>query len=142
MARLLRRLLVIAIFGAALGAAVRALQARRLVAPAPDAGPSWPPLTPVEPEPAAGAAAGPAAAAGAAAAAEAVVEETAAGAAGGAVAWVAPVAGGCPDGYPVKANRSGIFHVPGGQFYDRTVPERCYPDPQAAEADGYRPARR
>jgi hypothetical protein len=58
------------------------------------------------------------------------------------VAWVAPVAGGCPDGYPVKANRSGIFHVPGGQFYDRTVPERCYPDPQAAEADGYRPARR
>jgi hypothetical protein len=137
MARLLRRLLVIAIFGAALAAAVRALQARRLVAPAPDAGPSWPPLTPVEPEPAAGAAAG-----AAAAAPEAVVEETAAGAAEAAVAWVAPVAGGCPDGYPVKANRSGIFHVPGGQFYDRTVPERCYPDPQAAEADGYRPARR
>ena len=136
MARLLRRLLVIAIFGAALGAAVRALQARRVVAPAPDAGPSWPPLTPVKPEPAAGAAAG------AAIAAEAVVEETAAGAAEAAVAWVAPVAGGCPDGYPVKANRSGIFHVPGGQFYDRTVPERCYPDPQAAEADGYRPARR
>jgi len=142
MARLLRRLLVIAIFGAALGAAVRALQARRLVATAPDAGPSWPPLTPVEPAPAAGAAAGAAAAAGPAASAEAVVEETAAGAAGVAVAWVAPVAGGCPDGYPVKANRSGIFHVPGGQFYDRTVPERCYADPQAAEADGYRPARR
>jgi hypothetical protein len=133
MARLLRRLLVIAIFGAALAAAVRALQARRLVAPAPDAGPSWPPLTPVEPEPAA------------AAAAEAAVVEEAEGAreaAGAAVAWVAPVAGGCPDGYPVKANRSGIFHVPGGQFYERTVPERCYPDPQAAEADGYRPARR
>ena len=115
MARLLRRLLVIALFGAAVGAAVRALRARRLVAPAPDAGPSWPPLTPVEPEPVASAAA---------------------------VAWVAPVAGACPDGYPVKANRSGIFHVPGGQFYERTVPERCYPDPQAAEADGYRPARR
>jgi hypothetical protein len=117
MARLLRRLLVLAIFGAALAAAVRALQARRAVAPAPDAGPSWPPLTPVEP--------GPASAAGDVGA-----------------AWAAPVDGGCPDGYPVKANRSGIFHVPGGQFYERTVPERCYLDPQAAEADGYRPARR
>jgi hypothetical protein len=115
MARLLRRLLVIALFGVAVGAAVRALQARRLVAPAPDAGPSWPPLPPVEPEPAA----------------------VAVGA-----GWVEPVDGRCPDGYPVKANRSGIFHVPGGQFYERTVPERCYADPQAAEADGYRPARR
>jgi hypothetical protein len=94
-----------------------------LVAPAPDAGPSWPPLPPVEPEPAASEA-------------DAAVAD-AAGA-----AWVEPVDRGCPDGYPVKANSSGIFHVPGGQFYDRTVPERCYPDPQAAEADGYRPARR
>ena len=84
-------------------------------APAPDAGPSWPPLTPVE--------------------ADGVVAQEVA-------AWVEPVDGGCPDGYPVKANRSGIFHVPGGQFYERTVPDRCYPDPQAAEADGYRPARR
>src|SRR5262245_62482692 len=122
MARLLRRLLVIALFGVAVGAAVRALQARRLVAPAPDAGPSWPPLTPVEPEPST------------AVEGEAAVATDA--------SWVEPVDGGCPDGYPVKANRSGIFHVPGGQFYDRTVPERCYPDPQAAEADGYRPARR
>ena len=48
-----------------------------------------------------------------------------------------------PDGYPVKANTgSHIYHVPGGQFYERTVPERCYTDPQAAEADGYRAARR
>jgi hypothetical protein len=115
MGRLLRRLFVLALFAAALGAAVRALQARRAIAPAPDAGPSWPPLTPVE--------------------ADGVVAEEVA-------AWVEPVEGGCPDGYPVKANRSGIFHVPGGQFYERTVPERCYPDPQAAEADGYRPARR
>ena len=56
--------------------------------------------------------------------------------------WSAPVDGSCPDGYPVKANSSGIYHVPGGQSYDRTVPERCYPDPQAAEAAGYRAARR
>ncbi len=53
--------------------------------------------------------------------------------------WVAPVDSACPDGYPIKANdNSGIFHVPGGRFYDRTVPERCYADDADAEADGYR----
>ena len=56
--------------------------------------------------------------------------------------WVAPVDGACPDGYPIKANaNSGIFHVPGGRFYDRTVPERCYADAVDAEADGYRRAK-
>ena len=56
--------------------------------------------------------------------------------------WVSPVNGTCPDGYPVKANdNSGIFHVPGGRFYDRTVAERCYTDADAAIADGYRPAK-
>ena len=53
--------------------------------------------------------------------------------------WVVPVDDACPHGYPVKANdNSGIFHVPGGRFYDRTVPERCYADAADAEADGYR----
>lgn len=56
--------------------------------------------------------------------------------------WVEPVDGACPDGYPIKANdNSGIYHVPGGRFYDRTVPERCYADTDAAEADGYRAAK-
>lgn len=56
--------------------------------------------------------------------------------------WVVPVDGGCPDGYPVKANdNSGIYHVPGGRFYERTVPERCYARAQDAEADGYRAAK-
>ena len=56
--------------------------------------------------------------------------------------WVEPHDGECPDGYPIKANdNSGIYHVPGGRFYDRTVPERCYADPAAAEADGYRAAK-
>ncbi|MCU1358923.1 MAG: hypothetical protein JWN99_212 [Ilumatobacteraceae bacterium] len=56
--------------------------------------------------------------------------------------WVEPNDGQCPDGYPIKANdNSGIFHVPGGRFYDRTVPERCYADAQAAAADGYRAAK-
>jgi hypothetical protein len=56
--------------------------------------------------------------------------------------WVAPVDGECPPGYPIKANdNSGIFHVPGGRFYARTVPERCYADAADAEADGYRRAK-
>lgn len=56
--------------------------------------------------------------------------------------WVPPVDGGCPDGYPVKANdNSGIFHVPGGRFYARTVPERCYATADDAIADGYRAAK-
>ena len=56
--------------------------------------------------------------------------------------WVAPVDGQCPEDYPIKANdNSGIFHVPGGRFYGRTVPERCYADAHDAEADGYRRAK-
>lgn len=56
--------------------------------------------------------------------------------------WVSPVDGKCPDGYPVKAkDNSQIYHVPGGRFYDRTIPERCYADTDAAEADGYRAAK-
>ena len=55
---------------------------------------------------------------------------------------VDPVDGACPTTHPVKANSSsGIYHVPGGRFYDRTKPERCYSTPDAAAADGYRPAK-
>lgn len=61
---------------------------------------------------------------------------------GDARGWTEPVDGECPDGYPIKANaNSGIFHVPGGRFYARTVPERCYADEASAEADGYRRAK-
>src|SRR5688500_8483701 len=56
--------------------------------------------------------------------------------------WVAAIDGGCPDGYPVKANtNSGIYHVPGGRFYERTRAERCYAHTADAEADGYRRAK-
>lgn len=56
--------------------------------------------------------------------------------------WVAPADGTCPLSHPVKANdNSGIFHVPGGRFYDRTKAERCYATPEAATADGYRAAK-
>jgi|SRR5215207_4101071 len=56
--------------------------------------------------------------------------------------WVVAIDGGCPDGYPVKANtNSGIYHVPGGRFYERTRAERCYAHTADAEADGYRRAK-
>ena len=58
-------------------------------------------------------------------------------------AWVPPVDGECPPGYPIKAKHSSaVFHVPGGASYARTRPDRCYRDPAAAEADGLRPAKR
>ena len=62
------------------------------------------------------------------------------GVAGG---WVAPDDdGSCPLSHPVKANdNSGIFHMPGGRFYERTKAERCYQSADAALADGYRQAK-
>ena len=88
----------------------------------------WPPFEPVAPEPA-------------------TPEQVAAwaqptdGVAPGPV-WRAPVGGTCPDGFPIKANdNSGIYHLPGGRFYARTVPERCYAAAADAEADGYRRAK-
>ncbi|HMJ74400.1 MAG TPA: hypothetical protein VK507_00385 [Iamia sp.] len=56
---------------------------------------------------------------------------------------VAPVDGACPDGFPIKAKEaSGIYHRPGGLSYERTRPDRCYADEAAAEADGFRAAKR
>jgi hypothetical protein len=56
--------------------------------------------------------------------------------------WVTPIDGACPSGYPIKGNsNSRIYHVPGGRFYERTVPERCYASATDAEADGYRAAK-
>ncbi len=57
------------------------------------------------------------------------------------LAWRPPVDGACPDGYPVKVAKSGIFHEPGSRSYDRTTPDRCYAAASAAEADGYRRAK-
>jgi hypothetical protein len=58
-------------------------------------------------------------------------------------AWVEPVDGACPATHPVKAKlSSGIYHVPGGQNYDRTHADRCYVDEQAAGDDGLRKSQR
>ena len=58
-------------------------------------------------------------------------------------AWVEPVDGACPTTHPVKAKlTSGIYHVPGGQSYERTAADRCYADERAAESDGLRKSKR
>ena len=57
--------------------------------------------------------------------------------------WIDPVERACPPGFEVKVKlASGIYHLPGMFAYQRTVPDRCYSSAEAAEADGFRPAKR
>ncbi len=57
-----------------------------------------------------------------------------------AVQWSDPSDDGeCPLSHPIKGKlSSGIYHVPGGANYDRTQPDRCYVDEDAALRDGLR----
>ncbi|PTQ50947.1 MAG: hypothetical protein HSCHL_2036 [Hydrogenibacillus schlegelii] len=52
----------------------------------------------------------------------------------------------CPAGYPIKGNINSkgekIYHVPGGQFYDKTKPEMCFKTPGDAEKAGFRASKR
>ena len=51
--------------------------------------------------------------------------------------------GNCPESPPIKAkDSSGLYHIPGGNIYERTIPDRCYATLEAAEADGYRQSQR
>jgi len=122
MMRWLRRLFVLSVLvGVGLGGCQVCNRSRN----APSSTPEWPPLRTDTPKPDT---------APAAATDESATSEAA--------TWKAPVDGKCPDGYPLKANdNSGIFHSPGGRFYDRTVAERCYARAEDAIADGYRPAK-
>jgi hypothetical protein len=57
--------------------------------------------------------------------------------------WVDPTGTICPQSHPVKGKLSSmIFQVPGNFAYDRTTPDRCYKSTDAAEDDGFRPAKR
>jgi hypothetical protein len=116
--RRLKRCLILGVIGGLAFAAWRAKSRRDA---RPEVGPpaSWPPLEVGEP---------PVAAVG-----DLVTES--------AGTWVEPVDGACPASHPVKVAASGIYHVPGGRFYERTRPQRCYVDAAAAEADGYRAAK-
>jgi hypothetical protein len=117
MMRWLRRLVWLGVLAGAAFAAYRMLSQRQAQSVS---APEWPPLSP-EPRPP-------------------TAEKR--NAAAPAARWLPPVDGKCPDGFPLKANdNSGIFHVPGGRFYDRTVAERCYANADDAIADGYRPAK-
>jgi hypothetical protein len=45
----------------------------------------------------------------------------------------------CPSGFPVKGNASSkLAHMPGGRWYDATIPEVCFATPEDAEDEGYR----
>ncbi|HET7522544.1 MAG TPA: hypothetical protein VFJ79_00210 [Acidimicrobiales bacterium] len=59
-------------------------------------------------------------------------------------AWVSPNGSGdAPSTHPVKAKLvSRLYRVPGMPMYNRTVPDRCYTTPEAAEADGFTRAAR
>ena len=49
--------------------------------------------------------------------------------------------GSAPAGYTVKGNAdSGLYHVPGSQWYDATEAEFWFADAAAAEAAGFKPA--
>lgn len=54
----------------------------------------------------------------------------------------------CPASQPIKGNfttSSGercIYHAPGGEFYGRTKPERCYASDEEARRDGCRRSKR
>jgi large subunit ribosomal protein L4 len=46
--------------------------------------------------------------------------------------------GGAPKGYEIKGNAdSGLYHVPGSAFYDRTVAELYFATAEDAEAAGF-----
>ncbi len=132
--RALRRVLFLALLGLGVALVVRRRSAARLQALGGVGGAEWPPLRPAMTVP-------PVAAPTAASLVTTELPTDDAPLMDG-TAWVLPVDGTCPAGFPVKANgNSGIFHVPGGRFYERTVPERCYATPHSAEADGYRRAK-
>lgn len=55
----------------------------------------------------------------------------------------APRGKSCPASHPIKGNaNSGIYHMPSGSFYSRTVPEKCFKTEAAAKAAGYRKSKR
>lgn len=58
---------------------------------------------------------------------------------------VPPQGMSCPISHPIKGNFTPtdpqeycIYHLPGGQFYGRTKPERCYASEAEAVKDGCR----
>jgi hypothetical protein len=120
----LRRTLLLLLLAAGVGAAVSWWRGQSTTA-VPAAPPHWPPLPEREAPPGRS---------------HAALPDESVDAPESAQTWVSPHGdGSAPESHPVKAKvSSGIFHEPGGRFYDRTRADRCYPTAAAAEADGYR----
>lgn len=61
------------------------------------------------------------------------------------VTVVEPIEGACPISHPIKGNHSSsgdfIYHLPGGQAYDRTRPEVCFATEDEARTAGFRAPR-
>jgi hypothetical protein len=143
--RLVLRLGVLAV----LGYAVARLLQRRVDRVTPVPGPSWPPVTPPtqrpgpRPEPRPEPSAAPEVPADAPVPA-APAPAPAPSPSDNGRAWVEPSSDGiCPQTHPIRAKASSkIFHLPGMLAYERTKPDRCYAEEAAAEADGFRKAKR
>jgi len=117
----MRRWLFRLVFLAAVAGLLVTLVRRRHVGAEPAVRPAWPPLDDADARPAA-----------------AVAEEVPPSA-----RWSDPVEKACPPGFEIKVKlASGIYHLPGMFAYDRTIPDRCYASAEAAEADGFRAAKR
>jgi len=49
----------------------------------------------------------------------------------------------CPVNKPIKGNaQSGIYHLPTGQYYNQTRPERCFATESEAIDAGYRKSKK
>lgn len=144
--RMLNRMLRFAILLAVVAAIVEAI--RRLAQPdAADTSPAPTPWTPLEPTPGQDNGSSPAPTEPTPAPAPVETSDIGNDDETGAdepTTWVDPdTDGACPASHPLKAKDSSkIVHQPGGLSYDRTHADRCYVDLDAAEADGYRAAKR
>jgi hypothetical protein len=54
----------------------------------------------------------------------------------------APVEGSYPASAPIKATKTGIYHLPGDPYYVRSTTVQCFATPKVAEAAGFRASRR
>jgi hypothetical protein len=47
----------------------------------------------------------------------------------------------CPPDFPIKGNLpSRVYHLPGQPTFERTIPELCFADEDAAMSAGFRPS--
>jgi hypothetical protein len=57
-------------------------------------------------------------------------------------AWNCPITHTIKGNFTTYSGERCIYHVPGGQFYGKTKPERCYTTEAAAVKDGCRRSKR